>query len=198
MCSNDLIETIKSPNGKYEIRTYLRNCGATCDFEVSANLCDNNDKCKKIYYAYHEQDSFVYWIDDENVFINFKTLNIFKDKYNCYNCNDSQFRLYSNLTSKYIYLIDKEHEYKLTNKEVYYMKEYGKSTFNFNKNNIYNEYDLVMKLVDLKKGKVVEYFVKIDENKMYIINEDKMSELNRTDFEYMKKILKVNDLYKFD
>ena len=32
---------------------------------------------------------------------------------------------------------------------------------------------------------------------MYLINSDKMSELNRTDYEYMKKILTSNDLYNF-
>ncbi len=142
-CSKDLIESVKSPNGEYTIKTYLRNCGATVDFEVVADLCDKNDKCKNIYSGYHESVSFVYWIDDDNVFINQKTLNIHKDKYNGY------------------------------------------------------DYDFIFKIVDLEKKSTNEYLLKIDNNKMYLINSDKMSELNRTDYEYMKNILTSNDLYNF-
>ena len=35
--SKELIESVKSPNKKYTINTYLTNCGATCDFGVVAN-----------------------------------------------------------------------------------------------------------------------------------------------------------------
>ena len=107
LCSRDLMESVKSPNGDYTIKTYLRNCGATVDFEVVADLCDKNDKCKKIYSGYHESVSFVYWIDNDNVFINQKTLNIHKDKYNGYDYDDA-FRLYSIEDYKEIYLIGKD------------------------------------------------------------------------------------------
>ena len=53
-CSKDLIESVKSPNGEYTIKKYLRNCGATVDFEIVADLCDKNDKCKNIYSGYLE------------------------------------------------------------------------------------------------------------------------------------------------
>ena len=196
-CSKDLMESVKSPNGEYTIKTYLRNCGATVDFEVVADLCDKNDKCKKIYSGYHESVSFVYWIDDDNVFINQKTLNIHKDKYDGDDYDDA-FRLYSIEDYKEMYLIDKDNnEYKLDGLEADYIDEIATSIFDFNKSNSFNDYDFTFKIVDLEKKSTDEYLLKIDNNKMYLINSDKMSELNRTDYEYMKKILTSNDLYNF-
>lgn len=196
--SKDLIETIKSPNGEYEIRTYLHNCGATCDFGVSADLCNKNDKCKEIYYCYHESESFVYWINNENVFINQKTLNIFKDKYDSMDY-DNAFRLSRNIGYyKEMYLISRDNnEYKLDELEADYIDEMATSVFTFNNSNSFNDYDFIFKIVDLEKKSTNEYLLKIDNNKMYLINSDKMSELNRTDYEYMKKILTSNGLYNF-
>lgn len=197
LCSRDLMESVKSPNGDYTIKTYLRNCGATVDFEVVADLCDKNDKCKKIYSGYHESVSFVYWIDNDNVFINQKTLNIHKDKYNGYDYDDA-FRLYSIEDYKEIYLIGKDNnEYKLDGLEADYIDKMATSIFDFNKSNSFNDYDFIFKIVDLEKKSTDEYLLKIYNNKIYLINSDKMSELNRTDYEYMKKILTSNDLYNF-
>ena len=197
-CSKDLIESVKSPNGEYTIKTYLRNCGATVDFEVVADLCDKNDKCKNIYSGYHESVSFVYWIDDDNVFINQKTLNIHKDKYNGYDYDDA-FRLNGSIGYHIeMYLISKDNnEYKLDELEADYVYEMATSVFTFNNNNSFNDYDFIFKIVDLEKKSTNEYLLKIDNNKMYLINSDKMSELNRTDYEYMKKILTSNNLYNF-
>ena len=196
--SKDLIEVIESPNGEYEIRTYLHNCGATCDFGVSADLCDKNNKCKEIYFSYHENISFVYWIDEENVFINQKTLNIFKDKYDSLDY-DNAFRLFGNYDEyKAIYLINKDNEYKLTNTDISYIDEVSKSIFTFNKKNIYVDYDFIFKIINIKDNTSTEYLLKIDNNKMYMINNDKMSELNRTDYEYIKRILISKDLYSFN
>ncbi len=197
-CSKDLMESVKSPNVEYTIKTYLRNCGATVDFEVVADLCDKNDKCKNIYSGYHESVSFVYWIDNDNVFINQKTLNIHKDKYNGYDYDDA-FRLYRNIENyKEMYLIGKNNnEYKLDGLEADYIDEIATSIFDFNNSNSFNDYDFIFKIVDLEKRYTNEYLLKIDNNKMYLINSDKMSELNRTDYEYMKKILTSNDLYNF-
>ena len=197
-CSKDLMESIKSPSGEYTIKTYLRNCGATVDFEVVADLCDKNDKCKNIYSGYHESVSFVYWIDNDNVFINQKTLNIHKDKYNGYDY-DAALRLYRNIQYfKKMYLISKDkNEYKLDELEADYIDKMATSIFDFNKNNTFNDYDFTFKIVDLKKKSTKEYLLKINNNKIYLINGDKMSELNRTDYEYIKKILNSNDLYKF-
>ena len=195
--SKDLIESIKSPNGKYMINTYLTNCGATCDFGIVAELCDNNNKCKKIYDCYHENTSFVYWIDNENIFINQKKLNIFKDTYESYD-NDTAFKLYET-TSKEIYLINKDNiEYKLSGNDVTYITEVATSMFNFKNSNVYNDYDFIIKIVDLDINQTIQCFLKIDKKKMYIINNNKLSKLNRTDCEYLKKVLISNNLYTFE
>ena len=197
-CSKDLMETVKSPNGEYTIKTYLRNCGATVDFEIVADLCDESDKCKEIYSGYHESVSFVYWIDNENVFINQKTLNIHKDKYNGYDYDDA-FRPYNIDNYKSMYLINKNNnEYKLDGLEADYIDEMTTSIFTFNKGNSFNDYDFIFKIVDSEKKSNDEYLLKIDNNKMYLINDNKMSELNTTDYEYMKKIMTSSDLYKFN
>lgn len=198
-CSKDLMESVKSPNGDYTIKTYLRNCGATTDFEIVADLCDKNDICKNIYSGYHESVSFVYWIDNDNVFINQKTLNIHKDKYNGYDYDDA-FRLWRNIGYyKEMYLISRDNnEYKLDELEAYYIDEMATSVFTFNKSNSFNDYDFTFKIVDLEKKSTDEYLLKIDNDKMYLINGDKMSKLNRTDYEYVKKIMVTNNLYNFN
>lgn len=94
VCSKDLIESVTSPDEKYTIKTYLINCGATVDWSVKADLCDENDECKQIYNCYHENASSVYWIDDETVFINNKTLNIHKDKYDWRRDDDYYDKIY--------------------------------------------------------------------------------------------------------
>ena len=196
-CSKDLIETVKSPNGKYEIRTYLRNCGALNAYELIADLCSTStNECKEIYYFYNESDSFVYWIDNENVSINKRTLNIFKDTYHCYLCKDTGFRLY-NINDEEIYLINKENkEFKLSGIDVCYI-ETSSNMFAFDKNNTYNDYDFRMKVFFKKYNIAKEFLIKIDNNKIHIINDDKMTELDRSDFEYLKKILISNNLYDF-
>ena len=93
-CSKELLEKVESPNGEYSIKTYRKNCGATIDFSVTGELCSKDDKCKEIYLCYHESDSLVYWIDDETVFINNKTLNIHKDKYDFNDDKKYEDRLY--------------------------------------------------------------------------------------------------------
>lgn len=198
-CSRDLIESVKSPNGKYTIKTYLRNCGATTDFEILGMLCSSKNDCKKIYYCYHESYSFVYWIDNENVFINQKKLNIFRDKYHNYDY-DNSFRLTKNIDySKEMYLINKEnYEYRLDGLEADYIDEFSNSIFKFNKKNTFNDYDFIFKIVELDSKEITQYFLKIEDKNMYLFNDDKLSKLNKTDYEYMKKILISNHLYNFN
>ena len=194
--SKELIESVKSPNKKYTINTYLTNCGATCDFGIIAELCDKNNKCKKIYDYYHENTSFVYWIDNENIFINQKKLNVFKDVYESSD-NDTAFKLYAT-NDKAIYLINKDgFEYKLTGNDVTYITEVATSMFNFKNSNMFNDYDFIIKIVDLDTNQTIQYFLKINNKKMYIINNNKLSKLNRTDYEYLKKVLISNNLYTF-
>lgn len=93
-CTKDLLQTVESPNGEYIVNTYQKNCHATTDFSVIGELCNKNNKCKKIYNCYHEKDSFVYWIDNETVFINNKKLNIYDDKYDWRDDDNYQDKLY--------------------------------------------------------------------------------------------------------
>ena len=152
----------------------------------------------KTYILVISSVSFVYSIDDDNVFINQKTLNIYKDKYNGYDYDDA-FRLSRNIGYyKEMYLISRDNnEYKIDELEADYIDEMATSVFTFNKSNSFNDYDFTFKIVDLEKKSTDEYLLKINNNKMYLINNDKMSDLNRTDYEYMKKILTSNDLYNF-
>lgn len=82
ICAREKLETILSPNNEYKIITYRENCGgATVDFAVVGELCTKDNKCREIYDCYHEQDSYVYWIDDKTFSINNKILKINKEKY---------------------------------------------------------------------------------------------------------------------
>ena len=94
ICSEELLESVSSPNGKYTIKTYLNNCGATTDWLVRAELCNEKDECKEIYNCYHENASSVKWIDNENISINNKNLNVFKDKYDWHDDKDYYDKLY--------------------------------------------------------------------------------------------------------
>lgn len=97
ICAKEQLEIVDSPNKNYKIVTYRENCGgATVDFAVVGELCTEDHKCKEIYDCYHEQDSYVYWIDNETVSINNKILNIIKDKYSWKNDENYYEHLYKN------------------------------------------------------------------------------------------------------
>ncbi|MCM1544526.1 MAG: DUF5412 domain-containing protein [Ruminococcus sp.] len=64
-----------------KINVYLCNSGATTDFAIKADFVDGNGKSKTIYWAYHESEANVRWIDSENVSINSRILNVHKDVY---------------------------------------------------------------------------------------------------------------------
>ena len=196
-CSKDLLETVKSPNNKYILNTYLQNCGATVDFNVTAELCNKKNECKEIYNVYHERDSFVYWIDNNNVFINGKKLNIHKDKYKSYDDEDYQdklFELYSNDDFE-VYIIDKSNnEKQISKEEVGYiieaMKKYKfKSIEDYN-----NNYEYKLKVID--RNKTVENNTEIYDlvfsnvNSISIVKENQYIRLNRTDTEFIKRAIK--------
>jgi hypothetical protein len=199
-CSMDLLETINSPDEKYSIKTYKRNCGATVDFGIVGMLCNNkNKKCKKIYYSYHEYNSFVYWIDNKNVFINNKELNIYKDKYKNYDY-DNAFRLEKTIDySRKIYLIDRNNnEHQISGFDADYIYNKSTSIFDFkNTKTDFDKYDFILRIIELKTDKKIDYYLTIDNNKMYLKNENQVSIFNRSDYEYMKKVLIENNLYTF-
>lgn len=127
-----------------------------------------------------------------------KKLNIFKDRHNS-DDYDEAFILSRNIDYyKTMYLIDENgHEYKLYGTEADYIDRVATSMFDFNKIRVYDDYDFILKIVDLKTNSTKEYFLKISNNNMFIIDSDRMSKLNRTDYEYLKKILVINHLYEF-
>lgn len=94
-CSKEILETVVSPDGNKSIVVYLENCGATIDWIITADLCNSNNNCKEIYNCYRDRDSKVYWIDNENIFINNKKLNVYKDSYNWKKDKNFENNLYS-------------------------------------------------------------------------------------------------------
>lgn len=77
----ELKNTVKSPNGKYSVKLYLCDGGATTDYAVRGEIVYSNNDKKTIYWNYHCEELEASWIDNENVIINGKELNIFEDEY---------------------------------------------------------------------------------------------------------------------
>ena len=76
----ELMNSSVSPNGTYEIKIYLCNGGATVDYAIRGELVYENE-AKNIYWAYHEQDAEVEWLDNYTVKINDIILDVRYDKY---------------------------------------------------------------------------------------------------------------------
>ena len=69
--SKDLIVESTSPEGKYTVKAYLYNYGATVDYVVRGELFDKNGKKMKVIYDdYHMKDATIVWIDKDTVVIN--------------------------------------------------------------------------------------------------------------------------------
>lgn len=69
--SKDLIVESTSPEGKYTVKAYLYNYGATVDYVVRCELFDKNGKKMKVIYDdYHIKDAKIIWIDNNTVVIN--------------------------------------------------------------------------------------------------------------------------------
>lgn len=78
----EFVAAYDSPSSNYTINIYLCNGGATTDFAIRGELIDNlNENKKNIYWGYHEDEADVNWLDEENVVINGKTLNVLHDVY---------------------------------------------------------------------------------------------------------------------
>lgn len=72
-----------SPDGKFTLRAYVTNGGATTSYAVRGELVFNekNGKTKNIYWNYREEDAEISWVDNDTVIINNHTLNVPKEKY---------------------------------------------------------------------------------------------------------------------
>lgn len=78
----EFVRAYDSPSSNFTINIYLCNSGATTDYAIRGELIDNlNAKKKNIYWGYHEDKAYVYWLDEENVVINGRTLNVLHDVY---------------------------------------------------------------------------------------------------------------------
>ena len=72
-----------SPDGKYTLKAYVTNGGATTSYAVRGELAFNekNGKTKNIYWKYREEVAEISWVDHDTVIINNRTLNVAKEKY---------------------------------------------------------------------------------------------------------------------
>ncbi|GGE63722.1 DUF5412 family protein [Priestia taiwanensis] len=72
-----------SPDGKYTVKAYISNGGATTAFSIRGELVFNkkNGKTKNIYWGYQEDIANIKWLDGDTVVINNRTLNVPKGKH---------------------------------------------------------------------------------------------------------------------
>lgn len=72
-----------SPDGKYTLKAYVTNGGATTSYAIRGELVFNekSGKPKNIYWNYREEDAEISWLDNDTVIINNRTLNVPKEKY---------------------------------------------------------------------------------------------------------------------
>ena len=72
-----------SPDGKYTLKAYVANGGATVSYAVRGELIINesNKKVKNIYWNYREDTANITWIDNDTVVINGHSLDVPNDKF---------------------------------------------------------------------------------------------------------------------
>lgn len=72
-----------SPDGKYTLKAYVANGGATTSYAVRGELVFNQkkSKTKNIYWNNEEEAAEITWTDDNTVVINGHSLDVLKDKF---------------------------------------------------------------------------------------------------------------------
>lgn len=72
-----------SPDGKYTLKAYVANGGATTSYTIRGELVYNQkkNKTKNIYWNNEEDSAEITWTDDNTVVINGQSLNVQKDKF---------------------------------------------------------------------------------------------------------------------
>ncbi|ARK23162.1 hypothetical protein SporoP32a_11405 [Sporosarcina ureae] len=72
-----------SPDGKYTLKAYVTNGGATVSYAVRGELVFNekSNKTKNIYWNYREENASITWTDNDTVVINGHSLDVPKDKF---------------------------------------------------------------------------------------------------------------------
>jgi len=75
----ELIQTVKSPDGKYLIKTYFHNAGSLSADAVRGELVNlNTDSAENIYWNYPDADPYIEWLNKDSVRIGDQTLDISK------------------------------------------------------------------------------------------------------------------------
>lgn len=72
-----------SPDGKYTLKAYVANGGATTSYAIRGELIFNekNDKSKNIYWNYREEAADIFWKDNDTVVINGHALDVPNDTF---------------------------------------------------------------------------------------------------------------------
>lgn len=71
-----------SPDGKYTLKAYVTNGGATTSYAVRGELVFNQrNKTKNVYWNYKEESANIVWTDDDTVVINGHSLDVPRDKF---------------------------------------------------------------------------------------------------------------------
>lgn len=72
-----------SPDGKYTLKAYVANGGATTSYTIRGELVYNQkkNKTKNIYWNNEEDSAEITWTDDNTVVINGQSLNVQKDRF---------------------------------------------------------------------------------------------------------------------
>ncbi|WP_419096031.1 DUF5412 domain-containing protein [Rossellomorea pakistanensis] len=72
-----------SPDGKYTLKAYVTNGGATTSYAIRGELLFNerNNKTKNIYWNYREDTANITWTDNDTVVINGYSLDVPNDKF---------------------------------------------------------------------------------------------------------------------
>ena len=81
--AGDYLTEETSPDGKYTLRAYVTNGGATTSYSVRGELVFNerNNKTKNIYWNYREDTANITWTDNDTVVINGHSLDVPNDKF---------------------------------------------------------------------------------------------------------------------
>ena len=81
--TGDYLTEETSPNGKYTLKAYLVNSGATTSYSIRGELVYNHhkNKTKTIYWNSKEDNARLEWVDNNTVVINGHSLHVPKDKY---------------------------------------------------------------------------------------------------------------------
>lgn len=77
----EFLMEVKSPSEKQSIKIYRTNGGATVDFAIRGELVNKKGLKKNIYWEYRKRDANVEWLNEEEVKINDKKIDVNNEVY---------------------------------------------------------------------------------------------------------------------